>query len=491
MADIDNLVENLRREISICEDQLKSLKAQLAATESRKPPTKNGELPHSPESAPESADSKVSQWPLLSEEYERYGRQLIMPEVGLKGQLHLKGSSILIIGIGGLGCPAVAYLAGAGVGTIGLCDGDYVERSNLHRQILHNTYKIGISKVDSAIDYLKALNPNVTYCTDTPASRYLISDTCVLLGKPLVSASALQTNGQLNVFNFPARPVGDLTGGPCYRCMFPKPPPPESVLTCGEGGILGPVVGVMGVLQALEAIKLIASGNIHCRLTDQGYSDGERVSDDSQAPQGLIFSAYSSTPFRSFKMRRRRGNCAACSSHAIITRESLRSGSMDYAQFCGAISPISALSTDERVSAEEYAAIERSKGVNLSRNKSSGYGHILIDTRDKVQFELCSLKDSINVPYAEISASDASPHGVEELEEQEEHEKEADWLQMIRKMPSDAPIYVVCRLGNDSQLAVRKLKELGLDESGTRQIRDIKGGLKAWRDKVDHNFPNY
>jgi adenylyltransferase/sulfurtransferase len=210
---------------------------------------------------------------------------------------------VLIVGAGGLGCPAAAYIAGAGVGTIGIVDGDVVETSNLHRQILHSTAKVGMKKVDSAISFLTSyclpslfyfyntyrlcrLNPNLRYiahgehltpqnareivekydlvldCTDHPTSRYLISDICVLLHKPLISASALRTDGQLIVLNSPPLPAGDASGGPCYRCVFPKPPPAESVVSCGDGGILGPVVGTMGVLQALEAVKLITAGKL-------------------------------------------------------------------------------------------------------------------------------------------------------------------------------------------------------------------------------------
>ncbi|EHK50419.1 hypothetical protein TRIATDRAFT_297199, partial [Trichoderma atroviride IMI 206040] len=228
---------------------------------------------------------------------------MIVPNFGLQGQLHVKHARVLVVGAGGLGCPAAAYLAGAGVGTLGLVDGDAVEVSNLHRQVAHSTGRVGMMKVDSAVAYLKGLNPTIIYnahathltplnaeeivsqydlvldCTDHPTSRYLISDICVLLSKPLVSASAFQTSGQLIVLN---NPPGK---GPCYRCVFPKPPPPESVVGCGEGGIIGPVVGTMGVLQALEAIKLIVRGD----HLNKGGINGE-VEDVKQVGL-LLFSA--------------------------------------------------------------------------------------------------------------------------------------------------------------------------------------------------------
>ncbi|KAL7780416.1 hypothetical protein CFE70_010439 [Pyrenophora teres f. teres 0-1] len=374
-------------------------------------------------------------WPLEKEEYKRYGRQLIMPEIGLEGQLRLKHARVLIVGVGGLGCPAAAYLAGAGVGTIGLVDGDTVEESNLHRQVLHSTARVGMTKVKSAIVALNSTcgprfptNPEtaistfrdydlVLDCTDTPASRYLISDTCVLLSKVLVSASALRIDGQLIVLNNPPLPPGDANGGPCYRCVFPKPPPPESVVSCGDGGILGPVVGVMGVLQALEAIKVLVK-------------NPETTS--PEPPSLLLFSAYSNPMFRSMRLRSRKAKCAACSSHSTISAKALENGSLDYVQFCGSVSATSdPLSPEERISPQSYAQLR--SGVNpFTGTVSSKDSHILVD-----------------------------------------------------------PIFVVCRLGNDSQVTVKKMKQLGLDAGGKRYIGDIKGGLQAWRKNVDHDFPDY
>jgi adenylyltransferase/sulfurtransferase len=315
-------------------------------------------------------------------------------------------------------------------------------------------------------------------CTDTPASRYLISDTCVLLGKRLVSASALRIDGQLMVLNNPPLPPGDPSGGPCYRCVFPKPPPPESVVSCGEGGILGPVVGVMGVLQALEAIKV---------LTHQASPAAA-----PEPPSLLIFSAYSQPMFRSIRLRSRKPKCAACSSHATISAEALQSGSLDYVQFCGSVNPVNALTAQERISPESYAKLR--SGVNpFTGTVSSKDSHILIDTREQVQFELGNIDGSVNIPFSAISRiarpnlDPSSPAGTGRDHDMDSDEN--DWVAQLKR--TEKPIFVVCRQGNDSQLSVRKMKELGLDYGGKRFIGDIRGGLEAWRKSVDAEFPEY
>ena len=173
-------------------------------------------------------------------------------------------------------------------------------------------------------------------CTDHPTSRYLISDACVLTGKPLISASALKTEGQLMVLNNPPREAGVTTGGPCYRCVFPKPPPADSILSCGEGGILGPVVGSMGVLQALEAIKVLTS-KPKTYTSDTSMANG--VDEGQVKPSMLMFSAFSNPQFRTIRLRSRRNDCATCSGNAWITKQSLSSGSLDYIAFCGMTMP--------------------------------------------------------------------------------------------------------------------------------------------------------
>ncbi|KAI9796298.1 MAG: Urmylation protein [Piccolia ochrophora] len=496
LANVEEKVQQLRNAVAGTEVELARLRIQLAeaeqacpidAVQRRVPPTtlSQREQPAPPSST---AADGASRHPLSLEEYKRYGRQMIMPEVGLQGQLRLKAASVLIVGVGGLGCPAAAYLAGSGVGTLGLVDGDVVELSNLHRQISHSTDRLGQTKVDSALKYLQGLNTTVTYvpyrealtaesacsilseydlvldCTDHPTSRYLISDAAVLLGKPLVSASALRAEGQLMVLNNPPAPPGDHGGGPCYRCVFPKPPSPESVMSCGEGGILGPVVGVMGVLQALEAIKVIAM----------------QQPPKPVPPCLLLFSALSQSPFRSIRLRGRRTDCAVCAATGTITQESLKSGSLDYAQFCGVPRPIDVLEPRERISASSYKQI---------RDRPAS-DHVLLDVREEAQYQICNLAGSHNLPFS-VLRSQSTARSLHDKSSLEEH-----LLPLVSKsQQSRQPIYVICRLGNDSQLAVRILQEKshGLENGpqGQTHIMDIKGGFQAWREEVDSGWPDY
>ncbi|KAK6698168.1 hypothetical protein SNK05_011016 [Fusarium graminearum] len=445
-------VDKLRSEIEKREVELADLRSQLAAAES---------------AARETETKESWKWPLDNHEYERYSRQMIVPNFGLQGQLRLRKARVLLVGAGGLGCPAAAYLAGSGVGTIGLVDGDEVEVSNLHRQIAHSTGRVGMSKVQSAITYLKELNPTITYnaynthltpqnaqdivseydlvldCTDHPTSRYLISDICVLLSKPLVSASAFQTSGQLIILN---NPPGK---GPCYRCVFPTPPPPDSVVGCGEGGIIGPIVGTMGVLQALETIKLILRGDLE-------------IHGEAKTPMLLLFTGTADTPFRSVRMRGKRKTCLACGDEKGLTLEELKT-SMDYVQFCGVRRSVQLLKPDERVTPKEYEMI----------SKSGDKETLLVDVREKEHFDLCNISGSINIPISRFMSArgETTPEG---------------W-------PSDlspsTPIYLVCRVGNDSQIAAQKLKTLGIGNNGERFIGDISGGIKSWKDTVDPTVP--
>lgn len=274
-----------------------------------------------------------------------------------------------------------------------------------------------------------------------------------------MSASALRTEGQLIVLNNPPASAGTASAGPCYRCIFPKPPPAETVTSCGEGGILGPVVGAMGVLQALEAIKLIANGLSATRRVDMGQSD------DTQPIRTTMhmFSAYNTQPFRSVKMRSRRSDCAACSSQTCISKETLSSGSLDYVQFCGIAAPINLLTSAERVSSAEYVRITKS-----AENK-----HILVDVREQFLFELYALPGSVNVPFSEVL----------------EWKSTDDAAQACQIEEDTTAVYVVCRLGNDSQITVNKLKELGLRTTG-RYIGDIVGGLRGWKNEIDETLPN-
>ncbi|KAF7906813.1 hypothetical protein EAF00_001091 [Botryotinia globosa] len=473
----------LRRQIADAETQLASLKLQLLSIEGKNDNSKDAEVTEE-ESLVTHDESK---WPMSLEEYKRYGRQMIVPDIGIRGQLRLRSASVLLVGAGGLGCPAAAYIAGAGVGTIGIVDGDTVEESNLHRQILHSTDRVGLNKAVSIAEYISGLNPNtktniyethltpqnaqdivkdydlVLDCTDHPTSRYLISDICVLLQKPLVSASALRTDGQLIVLNNPALPPGDLSGGPCYRCVFPKPPPPEAVTSCGDGGIIGPVVGVMGVLQALEAIKLIASG----KLAAVGENNDTSPTPKTNPTTMLLFSTNGTSPFRNVRLKGRRSNCFACGEEPQLSLEQLESGSMDYVLFCGMTHPIKLLSDEERVEAKDYEESTRRKEKD----------HLLIDVREKVQFDICNIDGSHNIPFSLFQGNGIN--------------KDRPLSTLTDGLDPKTPIYVVCRLGNDSQVVTKKMKEMGLDLEGDRYIGDIKGGLRSWKEQVDSSWPEY
>lgn len=322
-------------------------------------------------------------------------------------------------------------------------------------------------------------------CTDHPTSRYLISDSVVIAGKPLVSASALRTEGQLLVLNNPPTTNDGRNGGFCYRCIFPKPPPVESVVSCGEGGILGTVVGVMGILMATEAMKIIGAGQgLHSSLKKTGSvvsNDIASITNSSSPaipitpiPSLLVYSAYSPSPFRSMRLRGKRPNCPSCSAAASITRQTLTSGSLDYISFCGIAPPSNLLPIDERVSAKEYK----------EQVKDGGIVHALVDVREKTQYDICHLENSINIPFSNFFSYDDG------------HEM-ADGNSVLQRLidgdqeRQDGPIYFVCRFGNDSQLAVQKLRSSPGFASSGRIVRDIRGGLAAWRDEVDPGFPEY
>ncbi|KAL2017741.1 hypothetical protein VTK56DRAFT_1711 [Thermocarpiscus australiensis] len=434
---------------------------------------------------------------LTDEEFDRYSRQMIVPGMGKEGQLRLIDSRVLIVGAGGLGCPAAQYIAGAGVGTIGIVDGDVVEMSNLHRQVGHATSRIGMKKVDSLITHLKDLNPLPTYvphpdhltpqnaadivsqydlvmdCTDNPATRYLISDICVLLRKPLVSAASVQKSGQIIVLNCPPAPQGLVDGKfpPCYRCCFKKPPPPSSMVSCGEAGIMGPVVGMMGVAQAGEAIKILASA-----LHIPSPTTPETPERNLQHPTLLIYtydleSAIGPYSFRALRMGGRKKNCFACGENSTLTLEGLRSGNPNYEQFCSVPTPNCSLLPEERITAAAY---------HEAREKGELPEHILIDTREKEHFSFGSIDGAVNVPFGKLLMKAAAI---------KRDGGSASEILPERPAKPDAPIFVVCRTGSDSQETVEKLKELGLNDGGKRRIVDIIGGMKAWKEEVDPTFP--
>jgi adenylyltransferase and sulfurtransferase len=312
-------------------------------------------------------------------------------------------------------------------------------------------------------------------CTDHPASRYLVSDICVLLQKPLVSASALRTDGQLIVLNCPPAPKGSTVkdAGPCYRCVWPKPPPAEMVLSCGEGGILGPVVGVMGVLQALEALKIIAGNRHQVQLDQQGAEAA------FPPPTLTTFSSPADGPpiFRNLRMRGRRKDCFACSASSTLTLETLANGSLDYVQFCGGLTAApDLLSAQERISATELSHA-------LQQGRDQTHSLILYDVRERPYFDIAAIPGAVNMPYSEIQQRIRSrTNGLAGPFKKEGDDGMAG---------NQSPIYVVCRVGNDSQAVVRHLQEVAKvgPDGQTRQIVDVIGGVRAWKRDVDPTMP--
>ncbi|KAG8200880.1 hypothetical protein JTE90_015784 [Oedothorax gibbosus] len=392
---------------------------------------------------------------LTSDEISKYSRQLILPEIGVEGQIRLKQTSVLIIGAGGLGCPAAIYLAAAGVGHIGIIDHDVVDVSNLHRQVAHKYSSVGQSKSESLKNSLKNLNPEVeisTYsvllssenikdiikpysilvdATDNVPTRYLLNDAAVLYDKYLVSGSALRFEGQLTVYNY--------KDGPCYRCLFPKPPSAGAVTNCSESGVLGVITGVIGCLQALEVIK-IAVG-----LEPNYYKK-------------LLLLDGLGGRFREIKLRSRVADCNVCGQNPTITEL------IDYEEFCNlpatdSNANVSLLSESDRISCSDYKKIV-----------DSGRKHVLVDVRPSNEVAICSLPNSVNVPMNKI----ALPATAEKLK---------DLVEMLDCKDN----FVVCRRGNDSQKAVLELRKL-VSQS---VWQDIKGGLHAWHDEIDPTFPKY
>ncbi|XP_069117421.1 adenylyltransferase and sulfurtransferase MOCS3-like [Argopecten irradians] len=396
---------------------------------------------------------------LNNAEISRYSRQLILPEIGVKGQLSIGSTSVLIVGAGGLGCPSSIYLAAAGIGRIGLVDYDEVELTNLHRQILHTEAKVSVTKSASAAQACKSLNSHVECvpyhlqlnssnalqliqqydivldATDNVATRYLLNDACILANKPLVSGSALRFEGQLTVYNY--------KGGPCYRCLYPKPPPPETVTNCSNGGVLGVVPGIIGCLQALEALK-IASGI--------GPSFSQVM---------LMFDGIDGT-FRRIKLRGRQSSCPLCGTDPSITQL------IDYEQFCGARADdkdkcLKVLDPTHRITVHEY-----------NRMLETGSQHVLVDVRTEVEMQICQLPHKpINIPINNIG----------------QEESVAKIRSLLPTSEEKPAVIVVCRRGNDSQIAVEKLLKCFKDSD--IDIKDIRGGLHAWAKHIDTNFPVY
>jgi len=379
---------------------------------------------------------------LSKDEILRYSRHLIMPEVGMEGQLKLKQAKVLCIGAGGLGSPLALYLGAAGVGKLGLVDFDVVDFTNLQRQVIHGTSDVGRAKLDSARDTLVEINPNVeieTYetrlssdnaldifreydivadGTDNFPTRYLVNDACVLLGKPNVYASIFRFEGQASIFY--------AEQGPCYRCLYPEPPPPGLVPSCAEGGVLGVLPGIMGCIQAMETIKLI-------------LGRGEPL-----IGRLLLFDALS-MKFRELKLRKN-PDCPICGTHRTITKL------MDYEQFCG-------IRGEEHIPVQ--TGIPEITPAEVKKKMDEHEPFVLIDVREPHEYQICRIPGSKLIPLGEV------PKRMSELNTADE-------------------IVVHCKSGMRSAKAVDLLMK-----SGFRKIHNLKGGILAWSDQVDPSVPKY
>ena len=388
---------------------------------------------------PEAANSTAT---LSKEEIMRYSRHLIMPEVGMDGQLKLKQAKVLCIGTGGLGAPLGLYLAAAGVGRIGLVDFDSVDLTNLQRQILFGTDDIGRPKIEAATDRLRNLNPDIQIDrfetrltsenaldilknydivvdgTDNFPTRYLVNDACVILGKPNVYGSIFRFEGQITIFGAP--------GGPCYRCLYPEPPPPGLVPSCAEGGVLGVLPGIVGAIQAAETLKLI-------------IGKGEPL-----IGRLLLFDALAMR-FRELKLRKN-PECPACGEHPTITKL------IDYAEFCG-------VRGEEAVSPAQTAVPEIAPRELKSR-LDRGDDLFILDVREPHEYQICNLGGHL-IPLGELS-------------------------RRVNELDSSREIVAHCRSGKRSAEAVEFLRSAGF-----RKVLNLKGGILAWSDEVDASVPKY
>lgn len=380
--------------------------------------------------------------PLHAVELARYHRHILLPQVGEAGQKKLKAARVLVVGAGGLGSPAAIYLAAAGVGTIGVVDGDVVDVSNLQRQILHDTSDVGRLKVDSARDRINAINPEVRVeihpvrlvasnaleilrdyqvivdGTDNFPSRYLVNDACVLLDKPMVYGSIFRFEGQVGVF-WASR-------GSCYRCLYPSPPPPDLVPSCAEAGVFGVLPGIVGSLQAAETIKLI-------------LGIGEPLID-----RLLLFDALGMT-FRELNIGKDE-ECPICGKKPSITQL------IDYETFCG----ISESGKDETTMIKEISVTE------LKQRFDRGDSLDLIDVREPYEFAFANIPQARLVPLATVTAN-------------------LDSLNPARET------VVMCRSGGRSAKAIAMLRSAGY----TGPLVNLKGGILAWSDEVDPGVPKY
>ena len=382
---------------------------------------------------------------LTQDQINRYSRHLLLPEVGVEGQEKICDSKVLLIGTGGLGSPLALYLAAAGVGNLGLIDFDVVDLSNLQRQVAHGESTVGKLKVDSAKARIADLNSSInvtTYNTrlssenvmeifadydiivdgtDNFPTRYLASDACVLLKKPYIYGCILRFEGQASVF--------DSRVGPCYRCLYPEPPPPGLVPSCAEGGVIGILPGIVGLIQANEVIKLILG---------KGESLVGRL---------LLFDALS-MKFREMKLRKDK-DCPICGDNPTITEL------IDYQEFCG-ILPVEDSSADT----EKEITVEQVKQMLDEKHAFK-----LIDVREPSEYEICKIDAAALIPLGDIEDKDPAK---------------------LNGLNQDDEIVLHCKAGVRSMKALKALEEMGF-----RNLKSMRGGINEWSEKVDSSVPLY
>jgi adenylyltransferase/sulfurtransferase len=380
---------------------------------------------------------------LTTDDLSRYSRHLILPEVGMEGQQKLKAARVLCVGTGGLGSPLALYLTAAGIGTLGLVDFDVVDASNLQRQIIHSTKDIGRKKIDSAEEKLKALNPSINIVkhetmltsanaldiikdydivadgTDNFPTRYLVNDACVILKKPNAYGSIFRFEGQASVFATET--------GPCYRCLYPEPPPPGLVPSCAEGGVLGILPGLVGVIQATEVIKLI-------------LGKGEPL-----IGRLLLVDALSMR-FRELKLRKN-PECPVCGENPTVTQL------IDYQHFCGIVPE-----TPQEKNVKN--GIPQITVKELKARRDAGENIFLLDVREPYEYQIAQIGGTL-IPQGEV------PNRLAEI-------------------PRDREIIVQCRSGARSQ----RIAEV-LQQAGYQNVVNLAGGILAWSDEIDPSVQKY
>jgi molybdopterin/thiamine biosynthesis adenylyltransferase/rhodanese-related sulfurtransferase len=424
--------------------------------------------------------------PLTKEEIERYCRQVILPEIGTEGQLKLKNSKVLVVGAGGLGSPCLLYLAGAGIGEIGIIDGDCVDTSNLHRQVIHQTANKGINKARSAEMMIRSFNPMIKVtiyeehlsnknglkiaknydllidCCDNPATRYLTNDLCVVLNKPLVSGSAVKWEGQLTVYVKDSTSSENSNKLPCYRCLFPLPTPPSAVCNCGDSGVFGPVPGVIGTLQANETVKLLIGAN-------------EKI----LAKRMLTYDAYEMT-FKIFKMRNYKDECIACGKEENRRINIDNIESYDYEEFTNPKS----CRIERRVQIEDENNKKWSELIDLINKSKSMEEIVLLDVRAQEQFEMFNfnsdfeshLKIEEGVGTDSNDGNDLKFKNIPLKDLQDNY----DTYQNIFSEKNDKQIFVMCRAGNLSTHAVKFLLSKGL-----KNVYNLEDGIHGYIKEID------